>query len=33
MNGLDLFQYIFMGVVCVCGIIGMIVVILNEKKK
>lgn len=33
MNALDLFQYIFMGVVCVGGVIGMIVVILNERKK
>ena len=33
MSGLDLFQYIFMGSVCVCGVVGIIVVILNEKKK
>lgn len=33
MNGLDIFQYLFMGIVCIGGIIGMIFIIINEKKK
>lgn len=33
MSGLDLFQYIFMAIVCVGGVIGMVFVIINEKKK
>lgn len=32
MSGLDLFQYIFMAVVCIGGLIGIIKVVMNEKK-
>lgn len=33
MNYLDIFQYIFMAIVCIGGVIAIIKVVINDKKE